>query len=394
MPLSEKAAANILRLLNTEAERNGILAFRLLNSQQATEDFLLSLCGHFMVAGGEERLLLRNCLRTLLRITVKERGCSASQKDDLMWLLNYEAGQGNAQLERFLSILEYVLGLDILVLSRYLFSRGGQGAPMLLQRGAATDRAALLESRVYNGPYGRTLDLSRLNLAVVPEETNLFRNLEALNLSHNELSGADVFFLQGFRQLRFLSLAQNQMARIPDGLLLLPRLQEADLRMDGIELPLFKYLRHPLKDVLKVNLRMESGFTLDQFIDQDVACFLKNWAYEAGGRLVLDLSGQKAEAVPEAILRYPQLEYLDLRDTPIAFLPSWLLRMPRLREIYCDRGVEYNDAFLRKGLMVYRDEKRDPPRPGEEPPPWQANLSGFSAALPVAISVEGLKDKH
>ena len=112
------------------------------------------------------------------------------------------------------------------------------------------------------------------------------------------------------------------------------------------------------------------------------------------GVLSTDLSGQKVQAVPEAILRYPQLEYLDLRDTPIAFLPSWLLRMPRLREIYCDRGVEYNDAFLRKGLMVYRDEKRDPPRPGEEPPPWQANLSGFSAALPVAISVEGLKDKH
>lgn len=390
MPLSDKAATNILRLLDTEEERNSLLAFRLLNSQGAAGDFLLSLCGHFLVAEGEQRLALRRCLRPLLRMAARERGCTPEQKDGLMWLLNYDPTREKAKPERFLLILEDALGLDILALSRFLFSRSGQSAQLLLRRGTPADRDALLAIRCYDGPRGRTLDLSRLGLARLPEEAGQYKDVEALNLRHNELEATDVFFLERFRKLRFLDLRFNRMARIPDGLPLLPRLQEADLRMGSLQVPLFDYLRHPLREIILVNLRMEPGFPLSQFNNEDVACILKNWTYEAGSRLVLNLAGKGFRSVPDAIRRFPRLAYVDLRDNPISFLPPWFLRMPALREVYCDRGVEYNYSYLRPGLAVYRENEQEPPTPQEQAAPWLANLAAFPAELPVAIPLEGL----
>ncbi|MCO6490240.1 MAG: hypothetical protein J5I98_17635 [Phaeodactylibacter sp.] len=391
MPLSDKAAANILRLLDTREERNSLLAYRLLNSQGVADDFLLSLCGYFMVAEGEQRLVLRRCLNSLLRMVAREKSCTPGQNSGLMWLLNYDPSQEKANTERILLLLEDALGLDILALSRFLFSRSGQCASFLLRRGTAADKKALLAARSYDGPQGRTLDLSRMGLAQMPEETRQCADIEALDLSHNELDISDVFFLQRFRKLRFLSLARNRMDRIPDGLLLLPGLQEADLRMNTLRMPLFDYLRHPLREIVKVNLRMERGFALDQFSVQDVACVLKNWAYEADNRLALKLSGRGFRSVPDALRSFPQLVYIDLRNNPISFLPPWFLRMPALREVYCDRGVEYNPSYLRPGLAVYRENEQEPPAPKKQEAPWLANLAAFPAELPVAIPVEGLR---
>ncbi len=393
MPLSEKAAANILRLLNTEDERNSTLAFRLLNSQNVVEDFLLSLCGHFMTARGEERLALRNCLRALLRITAREWGCSSSQQNSLMWLLNYDPEQEKADPERFLSTLEVALAIDVLPLARYIYGRTGRCARILLRRGDSAQRAALLNSRMYDSPYGRALDLSRMQLIALPDETYRFPNLEALDISYNRLALSDVFPFQRFRFLRFLGLSHNKLERVPDGLPLLSSLEEVDLRGNPMEMGLFEYLRHPLKEKLRVNLALERGFTVDQFSEEDIACLLKNWISDTDYGPLLGLAGKELRVVPTAILRYPQLAFIDLRNNPIAFLPPWLLRMPRLREIYCYRGVEYNPAYLREGLTVYRDDEAEPPGPAEEPPPWLANLEAFPAELPVKIPVEGLRGR-
>ena len=256
MPLSEKAAANILRLLNTGEDRNSALAFRLLSSQGAVDDFLLSLCGHFMVARGAGRLALRKCLRSLLRIAGKERGCTSAQQNNLMWLLNYDPDQEKADPERFLSTVEATFILDVLPLARYIYAQSGRCARFLLHRSHREGRTALLESRIFNGPYGRALDLSRLQLFHLPDEARQFTNLEGLDLSHNNLNISDVFFLRGFRPLRFLNLSHNKLEHIPDGVPLLSCLEEVDLRGNPIELSLFEYLRHPLKDKLKVNLSL------------------------------------------------------------------------------------------------------------------------------------------
>lgn len=391
MPLSEKAAANILRLLNTGDERNSALAFRLLNSQKAAGDFLLSLCGHFMVARGEDRRALRNCLRPLLRIAAREWGCSAAQQNDLMWVLNYDPEQEKDDSEPALSKLEDILGVDALALARYIYARTGRCARFLMGQGHPPERTALLESRVYKGPYGRTAGLSGLQLTSLPDEARQFRGLEALDLSHNQLAISDVFFLRRFRSLRYLNLAHNKLEQVPDGLPLLPCLEEVDLRENPAELRFFEYLRHPLKEKLRINLRPERSFTLDEFNNEDIASILINWISDTGYGQLLDLSDKGIRSAPGAILHYPQLAFIDLRKNSFGFLPPWLLRMPRIQEIYCDRGVEYNPVFLRPGLTVYREDEADPPKPGKIPPPWQANLERFPAELPVKIPLEGLR---
>lgn len=388
MPLSEKAATNVLRLLSTEDKRNSALAFRLLSSQQATDDFLLSLCGYFMAARGNQRLALRKALQALLQITIKERGCSTLEANSLMWLLNYDPEQKNANPEQFLPYLEDILGLDVLALSRYLFSREGYCGALLLQRGNASDKAAMLQRRIYNGPHGQTLDLSRLELNQIPDEASQFKEVDALDLSYNRLQSFDVFFLHRFQKLRFLNLARNALSRIPDGLQLLHQPQEIDLRKNRIKLPLFEYLRHPLKDILKISLRQEPGFTLDQFDEQDVACILKNYIYDIDGQQALNLSGMGIRSIPQGFQHYPRLAFIDLQDNPIGFLPSWFLKLPGLREVYCDRGVEYNPSYLQEGAAVFKDQSKSLPRPRKPSSPWLANLSGFPASLPVSISME------
>lgn len=390
MPLSTKAASNILRLLHTEDERNGALAFRLLNGQKVTDDFLLSLCGNFMVARGEPRLFLRQCLRTLLRIIIAERHCPPRQEERLLWLLNYDPEQAAPHPEEFLHILRNEMAMETLPLARFLFSRSGHCASLLFKQGDASDRAAMLANRKYEGAYGQTLDLSRMQLTNIPDDIRPFTQLHGIDLSHNSLRLSDVFALQPFSHLRFLNLAYNRLEKIPEGLHLLPDLQEIDLRTNSFKLRIFEYLRHPLKKILKVSLVMEPGFTLSQFNNQDLGCILKNWIYDTGQGQILNLSGKEIRSVPEAIQFYPQLAFIDLRNVPIGFLPLWILRMPNLREIYCDRGVEYNPAFCRKGLIIYRDKEQDPPAPGENPAPWLSNLANFPAELPVTIPMEGL----
>ncbi|MCB0567925.1 MAG: leucine-rich repeat domain-containing protein [Phaeodactylibacter sp.] len=392
MPLSEKAATNVLRLLSTEDKRNSALAFRLLSSQQATDDFLLSLCGYFMAARGSQRLALRKALQALLLITIKERGSSTQEANSLMWLLNYDPEQKNANPEQFLPYLEDILGLDILALSRYLFFREGQCGALLLRRGNAADKAALLQSRIYNGGYGQTLDLSRLELNQIPDEANQFKEVDALDLSYNRLQSFDVFFLHRFQELRFLDLARNALSRIPDGLPLLHQLQEIDLRKNRVKLPLFEYLRHPLKDILKINLRQEPGFTLDQFDEQDVACILKNYIFDVDGQQAIKLSGMGIRSIPQGFQHYPRLAFIDLQDNPIGYLPSWFLKLPGLREVYCDRGVEYNPSYLQEGAAVFKDQSRSLPRPRKPSPPWLANAIHFSASLPIVISLGGLDE--
>ncbi len=393
MSLPGKASINILRLLNTEDERNGVLAYRLLNSQQAAGDFLLSLCGYFMTAKGEQRLVLRNCLRSLLLVAIREKKCPAPQADQLMWMLNYEPGQRNARPEQFLLILEEALGLDVLALARYLFSREGQCTQLLLQRGHTEDKMAVLRARTYHGEYGQTLDLSQLGLAHLPEEARYFKELEGLDLSRNHLSCSDVFFLQGFQQLRFLDLTYNRLHKVPDGLPLLPQLQEADLRGNRIKLSLFEYLRHPWKRILKTELEQEPGFTLDQFNGQDVACLLKNWIYEAGRTQVLSLRQQGIRFVPAAIRQFPRLEVADLRKNPISSLPSWFLKIKNIRKVYCDGGVEYNPALAHEGLSVLKGSDERLPAPEKKAPPWLAKLPASHACLPIIIPLEDLPGK-
>lgn len=394
MILSGKASINILRLLNTEDERNSALAYRLLNSQQAAGDFLLSLCGYFMTAKGEQRLVLRNCLRSLLLVDIREKKCPASQADRLMWMLNYEPGQRNGHPEQFLFMLEEFLGLDVLPLARHLFFKEGQCAQLLLEHGHPDDKMAMLKARMYYGEYGQTLDLSQLGLSQLPEEARHFKNLEGLDLSRNHgMAQPDVFFLQGFQRLRFLDLTYNRLQRLPDGLPLLPQLQEVDLRGNQIKLSLFEYLRHPWKKILKTDLQPEPGFTLDQFNNQDVACLLKNWIYAAGRIQVLSLRQQGIRFVPAAIRQFPGLAVADLRKNPISSLPSWFLKIKNIRKVYCDSGVEYNPALAHEGLSVLKGSDERLPAPEKKTPPWLAKLPAFPASLPINIPLEDLPER-
>lgn len=390
MSLPRSASANILRLLNTEDERNGTLAYRLLNGQQAADDFLLSLCGYFMVAEGEQRLVLRNCLRSLLQVAIREKKCTAPQRDRLLWLLNYDPGQKNTGPEQFLYILEDALGLDSVTLARFLFSRSGLCFHFLLQRSSGPGKVEMLRSRIYYGVHGQTLGLSRSGFSQLPEEARIFRELEGLDLSYNELSGSDVFFLLPFQKLRFLDLSHNRFQKAPEGLGALVHLQEADLRANEIKLSFFEYLRHPLKNILKTELVKEKGFSLDHFHPKEVACLLKNWIYDSGEGQVLDLRRQDIRFIPIAIRQFPQLKIVDLRENPIALLPSWFLKLPNLRQVYCGRGVEFNQIFVHEHLSLLRGSDAPLPRPVKNTPDWLGKPPGVAASLPVDIQPEDL----
>ena len=103
---------------------------------------------------------------------------------------------------------------------------------------------------------------------------------------------------------------------------------------------------------------MEPGFTLSQFNNRDLGCILKNWIYDTSkGRY--STFRKEIRSCPNHTQFIPNWYFLDLRNVPIGFLPLWILRMPNLQEIYCDRGVEYN-RILPQRYVIYRDKEQDP----------------------------------
>ncbi len=389
MSLSQKACNNILRLLNTQEERNEELALRLLNSQQATQDFLLSLSAYFLTSRNEQRLYLRNCLRNLLRLVVEEGRTHGPHASQLMWLLNYDPSQNKASLEDHLLHLGKTTGVDTHLLARYIFFHTGQCGGMVLSECSSQEKLQILECRTYWGPFGNTLGLSGLDLETLPEEILQMSGLTAIDLSHNKLKALPAW-LSTYSGLKHIGLRHNAFEFVPEELHRLHSLELADLRHNPCRLSYIDFFRHPLRGKFRIQLFDDGGFTLCQFHEEDIYLALQNWVYEKNGSQYLNLSGLELRAVPRCIQVFTRLEMLDLRQNAIGQLPTWLLKLPSLRQVYCDWGTYYNPASAHEALLVSKDEEEKLPMPEADPPAPQFQAPLLPVQLPLEFDLSGL----
>ena len=87
-----------------------------------------------------------------------------------------------------------------------------------------------------------------MQLAIFRMTSAPFTQLHGIDLSHNSLRLSDVLPFNHSPIFTFLNLAYSRLEKIPEGLHLLPDLQEIDLRTNSFKLRIFEYLRHPLKN--------------------------------------------------------------------------------------------------------------------------------------------------
>lgn len=361
MALSRNACTNILRLLASDSERNALLALQLLDSRQARQDFLATLGAHLLTGRAPVRARVRTCLKGLAHAMSSG---APHYSTALQGLLDFgkDKEPDEAESHRAIQALHQVFGIGSLFLAFHTYRHKGFCGGIILRSGSPADINRMLESRVFQDSWGKSLALQNLNMEQLPEELAGFQDVEALGLSRNQLHSLPVF-LQAFRRLRYLDLQNNNLSRFPGELLSLPRLECLDLRRNKLRMSWLEYLGHPEKKRFMVSLRNEIGFALDGLHPDDIALILANLAYESEAGLVLGLAGQGIREAPEAIFRMRRLRVLDLRNNPIALLPAWLLRMPELRAIYCDYGTEYNASFKSPQLDVCRDSQAPLPPP-------------------------------
>lgn len=365
MALSGNASTNILRLLASDNERNSALALQLLDSQLARQDFLASLGAHLLTAEGPVRAYLQNCLQMLAKaIGINNR----HKARPLQLLLNFGKGEDpEAETEEAIQALHQLFDIDPLMLALYTYHYKGLCGALILKNGSRSDIRRLMESRIYQSNRGKTMGLQNLNMEQLPEDLAAFEDIEALDLSGNQLRRLPASLLS-YSRLNYLNAQFNAINHLPRFLLASHHLECLDLRHNKLRMPWLEYLQHPAKKRFLVSLHNESGFTLNELHEEDTGLILANLSYASDEGLVLGLASQQIREVPDAVFRLRNLRILDLRDNPLPSLPAWLLRMPQLIAIYCDPGVEYNPAFKQAQLEVLRESTANLPSPRPQQP--------------------------
>ncbi|MCB0569176.1 MAG: hypothetical protein KDC66_05410 [Phaeodactylibacter sp.] len=391
MALSKNACTNILRLLASDNERNASLALQLLDSQQARPGFLLTLGAHLLTADVPARDYVQNCLKALAQA---DRSSSRYPPRPLQLILEYGKANGPAEADttKAIEALHQLFGIDPLLLALHTYHEKGICGSLILRKGSSADIARLLESRIYQGPQGKTMALQALGMGLLPEGLADFKDVAALVLSGNQLSSLPSMLLK-FRHLRHLDVRYNALGALPTHLLKLPRLECLDARRNNFRMPWLEYLAHPEKKRFLVGLDNTSGFALHELHAYDIGLILNNLSYRSDKGLVLGLAGQGLREVPEVLFQWRGLRVLDLRDNPVSILPAWLLRMPQLRAIYCDYGTEYNPAFRHQHLEVLRDSLAPLPPPAG----WverKAATGQNAIALPYELELPGRETEN
>ena len=181
------------------------------------------------------------------------------------------------------------------------------------------------------------------NLAEIPEEIGLFRNLKELNCSNNNLYVLPESLAE-LENLEKLYIFNNKILTLPDEIGRLKKLQRIDAgynmldtlpesfaELEGLRLANFvhnnfKYMPHPL-----VCLR---GLQSLYFADNHIKTLPTTIGNMVGLR-VLNMSGNCLwKALPEEFGNLVNLDTLSLDDNCISQLPSTLGNMVRLKDLY------------------------------------------------------------
>ncbi|MEK7134215.1 MAG: leucine-rich repeat domain-containing protein [Patescibacteria group bacterium] len=125
--------------------------------------------------------------------------------------------------------------IKILLALILLFVAGGLGVKTFLVKNMPANKGENKTSiTVPTVSYARSLDLSRQNLEKVPSDVFKKTNLESLDLSNNNLTGAIPGEIRFLKNLRVLDLSANDMTGLPAELGQLSNLEVLDVSNNSL----------------------------------------------------------------------------------------------------------------------------------------------------------------
>ena len=148
--------------------------------------------------------------------------------------------------------------------------------------------------------------------------------------------------LSKFKNLEYLSLRGDRLRSLPPQLFELERLKVLDLSDNDLDLLPEEF----------TNLRSLEELYLDQALKLD---FDQALAVLGGlpNLKVLSMKNDSLLVIPESIADLNRLETLDLGGNKFTELPSGLLKLRNLKELYLDResGLDFRSAFILLGKL-------------------------------------------
>jgi hypothetical protein len=162
------------------------------------------------------------------------------------------------------------------------------------------------------------LELDRMHvgeLPTLPAEVN-FDHVQQLSLRSMGLSEDISAFLEHFKNLRGLELADNQLAQVPEALSSMPALEHLNLARNKLNMT--EDTRKRLASLSRLKALNLAGNPLSDGLDVSGQSSLRE----------LILRDCRLTEFPSGVRRLPYLEHLDLRSNDIRDLPGWLFELP------------------------------------------------------------------
>ena len=179
----------------------------------------------------------------------------------------------------------------------------------------------------------KSLDLSNCGLAYLPKELSLFENLEELNLSENNFQVTDLNLLSKLHKLKSISFQNCKLREFPMVILSFTKLKKLDL------------FNNEIKEIPEK-------------------------LYELNSLTELEVSANDLASVSSNIYKLTQLNLFSFAQTKIRTLPTTIVRLKNLKEIYPNDTMDYfprklakylNSSFSYEHIKNYKEFKNEIP---------------------------------
>jgi len=178
------------------------------------------------------------------------------------------------------------------------------------------------------------LDVAHNQLTALPLSLGYLHKVNRLNASDNRLEAVE-HELGDMRGLRHLELARNQLHVVPESLGQLAHLQVLDLRQNQLtELP-------PLTQCVALK-ELLAGHNQIKELSIELLESLKSL-------VILDLSNNKIESLPDEVVSLQRLERLDLSNNDLSTAPLRLCLLPLLKSVQLEGNTILS---LRRDLLT------------------------------------------
>ncbi|OPB00360.1 hypothetical protein BFW87_01765 [Pseudomonas fluorescens] len=178
-------------------------------------------------------------------------------------------------------------------------------------------------------------------LPVLPQQVR-FDHVQQLSLRNMQLSEDVSTFLEHFKGVRCIELADNHLSSLPEALSQMPALEQLNLARNRLQLT--EVARKQLAGLRTLKSLNLAGNPLLDPPDVTQQLALRE----------LILRDCRLSDFPDGVQRLPHLEYLDLRSNEIRELPDWVLMLPRRAAQALNLRNNPLSASSQIDLRVYR----------------------------------------